>query len=376
MRIPFNIPYTTGRETEYIQKAIESGHLSGNGPFTKKCQSFFENKYGFRKTLLTSSCTDALEMAAMLIDIKSGDEVIIPAYTFVSTALAFVRQGAVIRFVDSRGDHPGMDEMLIESLINKHTRAIVAVHYAGVACDMDIIMELADRYKLFVIEDAAHSIDSYYKNRPLGGIGHMACFSFHETKGIHSGEGGMLVVNDERLSRRADIIWEKGTNRVDFFNGKVSSNGWVDTGSSFLPSEITSAFLFAQLEELEKIQERRLKIWNTYHSELTGGTKYKTAKIPGYASNNAHMFYLNCESENTREGIIDYLKKYDIQAVFHYLGLHKSIYNKKHGLDAGTLSNADRFEERIVRLPFYPGLKDAEIKEVATKIRQYFSTQN
>ncbi len=246
-KIPFNKPFLTGNELNYIQLAVESGKISGNGIFTKKCQSFFEKKYGIKKALLTTSCTDALEMCAILANISAGDEVIVPSFTFVSTALAFVRQGAVIRFADSRPDHPGIDEQSIESLITEKTKAIVVVHYAGIATNMDLIMQLANKYNLIVIEDAAHSVDSYYKGRSLGSIGHLATFSFHETKNINAGEGGLLAINDNQFSERAEIIWEKGTNRAAFFRGEVDKYGWVDTGSSFLPSELTAAFLWSQI---------------------------------------------------------------------------------------------------------------------------------
>jgi len=268
MKIPFNKPYLSGNETDYIHQAVASGHISGNGMFTKKCQTFFEERWGFKKCLLTTSCTDALEMSALLLDIKPGDEVIMPSYTFVSTALAFVRQGAKIVFVDSREDHPNMDESLIEALITPQTRAIVPVHYAGMACDMDKIIALAEKYNLFVVEDAAQAIDSYYNGKPLGSMGHLGCFSFHETKNIQSGEGGMLAINDERFMKRAEIVWEKGTNRAEFFRGEVNKYGWVDIGSSFLPSDIIAAFLYAQLENLDDIQKRRKDIWNTYYDGL------------------------------------------------------------------------------------------------------------
>jgi dTDP-4-amino-4,6-dideoxygalactose transaminase len=298
--IPFNKPYLTGKENDYIIEAVNSGKISGNGLFTKKCQDFFESKYGFKKVLLTTSCTDALEMAAMLANIKEGDEVIVPSYTFVSTAIAFVRQGAKIVFADSYSDNPNIDADKIESLITEKTKAIVPVHYAGVACDMDIIMDLAAKYNLLVIEDAAQAIDSYYigkdgVKKALGSIGHLAAFSFHETKNIIAGEGGMLSINDERFIQRAEIIWEKGTNRAEFFRGEVNKYGWVDTGSSFLPSEIIAAFLWAQIENLDDIQKRRLEIWNTYFEKLTGWARVNNIKmpsIPNYATNNGHMFYL------------------------------------------------------------------------------------
>jgi len=265
--IPFNKPYLTGKEAHYLYHAVYSGKISGNGMFTQKCHNFFVQRYGFKKCLLTTSCTDALEMAAILIDIKQGDEVIMPSYTFVSTANAFVLRGATIVFADSGASNPNIDAEKLESLITPKTKAIVPVHYAGIACDMDKIMALAEKYNLFVIEDAAQAIDSYYNGRPLGSIGHLAAFSFHETKNIISGEGGMLVINDERFFRRAEIIWEKGTNRAEFFRGEVNKYGWVDIGSSFLPSEIIAAFLYAQLENLDDIQLKRKSIWNKYYSQ-------------------------------------------------------------------------------------------------------------
>ena len=258
--IPFNKPHLSGNELDYIKDAVNSGKLSGNGKYTKKCQHFFEEKYGFKKTFLTTSCTDALEMCALLLDIKPGDEVIIPSYTFVSTALAFVRQGAKIIFADSEKNTPNLDVRKIEYLITDKTKVIVPVHYAGVAVDMDPLMDLASKYNLFVVEDAAQAIDSFYKGKPLGTIGHLSTFSFHETKNITAGEGGLLGINDERFVKRAEIIWEKGTNRTSFFRGEVDKYGWVDTGSSFLPSELNAAFLWGQLESLDKIQQRRKRI--------------------------------------------------------------------------------------------------------------------
>lgn len=358
--IPFNKPYLTGKETQYIEEAVKSGKISGNGYFTQKCQRFFELNHGFKKALLTTSCTDALEMAAILINIKEGDEVIIPSYTFVSTANAFVLRGAKIVFADSMPNHPNIDTSKIEALITPKTKAIVPVHYAGVACDMDTIMDLANKYNLFVVEDAAQAIDSYYKSKDgtikaLGSMGHLAAFSFHETKNIISGEGGMLAINDEQFSNRAEIIWEKGTNRSSFFRGEVDKYGWVDIGSSFLPSEIVAAFLWAQLENLEKIQNRRRELWEKYNEELETWAEINAIslpKIPSYATNNAHMFYLICKNVEQRTAIIDYLKKNDIWAVFHYISLHKSpFYEIKH--DGRELPQTDEFTERLVRLPLF-----------------------
>ena len=323
--IPFNKPYLTGKEAHYMYQAVFNGKLSGNGEFTKRCQEYFEKRYGFRKCLLTTSCTDALEMCAILSGVGPGDEVIVPSYTFVSSALAFVRQGAKIVFADSGKDNPNIDADRIEALITPRTKVIVPVHYAGVACDMDKIMEIAGRYNLLVVEDAAQAIDSYYtspktgERKPLGGIGHMAAFSFHETKNIISGEGGLFVINDERFIRRSEIIWEKGTNRSEFFRGEVNKYGWVDTGSSFLPSEIIAAFLWAQLENLDMIQEKRKAIWNQYYEglkELAEKGCFTLPQIPGYATNNAHMFYVVCRSLEERSALIRHLKDNGILAVF------------------------------------------------------------
>ena len=332
--IPFNKPYITGQELAYIEDAVASGKLSGNGKYTRLAQSFFEEKYQIKKTLLTTSCTDALEMAAILIGIEPGDEVIIPSYTFVSTANAFVLRGAKIVFADSRTDHPGMDESTLKALITDKTKAIVPVHYAGVACDMDMIMELAEAHNLFVIEDAAQAIDSYYtsksgKRYPLGSIGHLATFSFHETKNISSGEGGLLAINDEQFVSRAEIIWEKGTNRASFFRGEINKYGWVDIGSSFLPSEITAAFLWAQLEHVAEIQHKRVQIWNQYDSNFKGKLDsygINTPTIPSYAENNGHMYYLVARDEVQRDYILKRIKESGILAVFHYLSLHKSEF--------------------------------------------------
>jgi dTDP-4-amino-4,6-dideoxygalactose transaminase len=373
--IPFNKPYLSGNEISYIKNAIEQGHISGNGMYTKKCQQFFEDHYRFRKCLLTTSCTDALEMAAILCDLQPGDEVIVPSYTFVSTANAFVLRGAKIVFVDSRPDHPGLDENLIEPLITKRTRVIVPVHYAGVACDMDKIMALANKYHLLVVEDAAQAIDSFYKGRPLGGIGHLAAFSFHETKNIISGEGGMLVINDERFMKRAEIIWEKGTNRTAFFKGEVDKYGWTDIGSSFLPSEIIAAFLWAQLESLDDIQRRRSEIWKNYCSALDPlgkSGKLKLPRIPDYAVNNAHSFYILLADSTVRDRLIEFLRKDEVHAVFHYLSLHLSpYYHSKH--DGRALPNCEYYSDKLLRLPFYYELNLTDQQGVIDKIFSFFA---
>jgi dTDP-4-amino-4,6-dideoxygalactose transaminase len=378
--IHFNRPYMTGKETEYIRQAVQDGKISGNGEFTKRCQDYFEKRYGFSKCLLTTSCSDALEMAAILTDVGPGDEVIVPSYTFVSSALAFVRQGATLVFADSRTDHPGIDEDAIESLVTPRTKVVVVVHYAGVACDMDKVMAIANRHDLLVVEDAAQAIDSFYGKRPLGSIGHLATFSFHETKNIISGEGGLLVVNDERFVRRSEIIWEKGTNRAEFFRGEVNKYGWVDTGSSFLPTEIVSAFLWAQLEHLDEIQAERKRLWNRYLDFFTELKRadpaldgLKLPVIPGYATNNAHMFYLLFPDLATRTEFIAQMKARDILTVFHYLPLHSSAFYLKYRethrpmVDDATrqLPNCDRYADTLVRLPMYCGLAPDQEKVIA-----------
>ncbi len=364
--IGFNKPYLTGNETKYITDAVASGKISGNGKYTQMCQTFFENRYGFGKCLLTTSCTDALEMAAILINIQPGDEVIIPSYTFVSTANAFVLRGATIIFADSYLDNPNIDANKIEALITNRTKAIVPVHYAGIACDMDIIMDLATKYNLYVIEDAAQAIDSFYTGRngikkPLGSIGHLAAFSFHETKNIISGEGGMLAINDMQFAARAEIIWEKGTNRSAFFRGEVDKYGWVDLGSSFLPSEIVSAFLWAQLECLDEIQKRRKEIWNKYFNGLNQSKiKFACPQIPTYATNNGHMFFIVFDSLKARTNVIKNLSTNNVNAVFHYLSLHSSPYYKPK-YEGTSLNNSDKFSNGLLRLPMYYELKDSEI---------------
>ncbi len=372
--IPFNKPYLTGKETYYIEKAVKSGKISGDGFYTKECHNFFQKKYGFKKVLLTSSCTDALEMAAILTNIKEGDEVIMPSFTFVSTANAFVLRGAKIIFADSKKEHPNIDETKIEALITSKTKAIVVVHYAGHACEMDEIMRIATKYNLFVIEDAAQSIDTFYKDKPLGSIGHLAAFSFHETKNIISGEGGMLVINDDRFNKRAEIIWEKGTNRSAFYRGEVDKYGWVDIGSSFLPSDVTAAFLFAQLNNLDMIQERRVEIWNKYYDKLSLLEEkgfISLPKVPLNSTNNAHMFYLVCNSIEERTGLINHLKENNILSVFHYISLHKSPFYKEKYF-GGELTNADRFSNTLVRLPLFFELDKNQQNKIIGEVFSFF----
>ena len=372
--ISFNKPFLTGKETSYLREAVKMGKISGNGEFSKKCQHFLANNLKSKKTLLTTSCTDALEMTAILGNIQAGDEVIMPTYTFVSTANAFILRGAKVIFVDSREDHPGMDEDKIEELVNAKTKAIVPVYYAGVACDMDKILAIAKKYNLLVIEDAAQAIDSFYKGKPLGSIGDMGCFSFHETKNIQCGEGGLLAINNSKFKERAEIIWEKGTNRSAFWRGEVDKYNWVDIGSSFLPSEITAAFLYAQLEELENIQNKRKAIWNQYYKDLTSLKDIGVGlpNLPKYATNNAHMFYLVCRSQDERTQLIEHLKQNNINAVFHYICLHDSpYYMNKH--DGREMPSAKRYEECLIRLPLWVELKEEEINFICKKVLDFFS---
>ena len=382
--IDFNRPTLTGKEAHYMYQAVYNGKLSGNGMFTKRCQAWFEERYGFRKCLLTTSGTDALEMCAMLCDLRPGDEVIIPSYTFVSTALAFLREGAKVVFADSMKRNPNLDAETLEALITPRTKVIVPVHYAGVACDMDAIMTIADKHHLLVVEDAAQAIDSYYKSQitnhksqilPLGSIGHLAAFSFHETKNITAGgEGGLLVVNDERFIRRAEIIWEKGTNRAEFFRGEVNKYGWVDMGSSFLPSEVNAAFLWAQLENIDAIQHKRKYIWETYQKRLKPLADkgcFSLPDIPDYATNNAHMFYLVLPSLEARTALIKYLKENGVGAVFHYLSLHSSeFYKSRH--DGRQLPECDRYADCLVRLPLFYDLTIEQVNTICDLIKTYY----
>lgn len=381
--IPFNKPYLTGKEAHYMYKAVMEQHLSGNGPFTKKCHRFFEDRYGFKNCLLTTSGTDALEMCAMLCNLKPGDEVIVPSYTFVSTALAFLREGATVVFADSMKQNPNLNADTLETLITPNTRVIAPVHYAGVACDMDAIMAVASRHNLIVVEDAAQAIDSFYlspktgEKKALGGIGHLAAFSFHETKNVTAGgEGGLLVVNDERFVRRAEIIWEKGTNRAEFFRGAVNKYGWVDMGSSFLPAEINAAFLWAQLENLDEIQNKRKQLWNTYYEHLSkfaSASTFSLPDLPEYGTNNAHMFYLVCRNLEERTGLIAYLKEHDVLAPFHYLSLHKSEYYKNHSDNIPELPECDRYADTLVRLPMFFELEIEDVTMICGLIKEYFS---
>ncbi len=374
MKIPFNKPHFTGREVYHLSQAAVIGKLSGNGNYTKQCQQFFEQRYSIKKVLLTTSCSDALEMSALLSDIKPGDEVIIPSYTFVSTANAFVLRGARILFVDSMAINPNIDAEKIEALITKKTKVIVVVHYGGVACDMDHIMEIASRYNLIVVEDAAQAVESCYKGKQLGTFGSYGTFSFHETKNITSGEGGMIAVNDASKVNQAEIMWEKGTNRAAFARGEVEKYEWVAVGSSFLPNELTAAFLYAQLENIDEIQQKRLKIWNYYYEKLSNAglsDHISLPVIPDYAKHNGHLFYITVRSMKIRDSLLNYMHALGVNAVFHYLSLHNSPYFKRLH-DGRNLPNAERYSSTLLRLPFYYSLTEEEIDFVVDNIRDFF----
>lgn len=359
--IPFNKPYMTGKELWYIAQAHANSSLAGDGDFTKKCHAWLERQTGCKKALLTHSCTAALEMAAILADIQAGDEIIMPSYTFVSTANAFVLRGGVPVFVDIRPDTLNIDEKKIESAITPRTKAIVPVHYAGVSCEMDSIMDIAARHNLLVIEDAAQALMSTYNKRPLGSIGHMAAVSFHETKNIISGEGGALLVNDSRFKERAEIIREKGTNRSRFFRGEVDKYTWVDIGSSYLPGELIAAFLLAQMDEGQQITKQRLQIWNRYHQSLEvleGKGMIRRPMVPAVCEHNAHMYYILTENLLTRTAIIYNLNTQGINAVFHYVPLHSSPAGNKYCRVSGDMSVTDDISNRLVRLPLWIGLEE------------------
>jgi len=373
--IPFNKPYMTGRELEYIRDAVASGKISGDGTFTKRCHAWLEQRLGHGRAFLTSSCTDGLEAAALLCDLQPGDEVIVPSYTFVSTANAFALRGARIRFADSLRDHPNIDAESIEALVTPRTRVIVPVHYAGMACDMDKIGDIARRYGLRVVEDAAQAIESFWKGRPLGTIGDLAAFSFHETKNLISGEGGSLHVNAPELVTRAEIVREKGTNRSSFFRGEVDKYGWVDIGSSFLPSDVTAAFLYAQLEACERIQAKRLAIWDRYHLQLKPLADkgfLEVPKVPSGATNNAHMYYVLCRSLPERTALVAALKAKGVMAVFHYQSLHASQYFRAQH-DGRPLPNADRYTDQLLRLPLFYELTYSQVDQVCDALLTFFT---
>ncbi len=375
MEVLFNRPYLTGREAHHLAQVALSGKLSGNGHYTKLCHDFFQQRFGFAKVLLTTSCSDALEMAAILCNIQPGEEVIMPSFTFVSPANAFLLRGARIRFADTSSQYPNIDPESVKKLITSRTRVIVVVHYAGGACDMESIMTMARQHNLLVVEDAAHAHDSYFREKPLGGIGHFGAFSFHETKNIISGEGGMLAVNDERFIKRAEIIWEKGTDRAAFARGEVNKYGWKDIGSSFLPSEITAAILYSQLEIFDEIQTKRKNVWHQYYKllkPLEENNWIRIPHIPEWATINGNMFFIVTKQRDERDNLLSFLKKKGIYAVFHYLPLHSSeFFQPLH--DGRILKNTDHFASCIIRLPFYNDMTEEEITYVVKAIQKYFT---
>jgi dTDP-4-amino-4,6-dideoxygalactose transaminase len=371
--LPYNRPHMVGRELGYIEEAVARGHLSGNGPFAARCSSWLEQRLVAPRALLTHSCSGALEMAAILARIEPGDEVIMPSFTFVTTANAFVLRGAVPVFVDIRPDTLNMDERLVEDAITERTRAIVPVHYAGVACEMDAIVAIARRHDLLIIEDAAHGLLSTYRGRPLGSIGDMATFSFHETKNVICGEGGALILRDATLVERAEIVHEKGTNRRQFFRGEIDKYTWVDIGSSYLPSEIAAAFLFAQLEEADAITARRVELWSLYHEafgELEASGRARRPVVPEDCEHNAHLFYLLVHGSGARDDLITALAARDINAVFHYVPLHQSPAGRRYGRAHGDLDVTERESRALIRLPLWMGMRDSDVERVVSAVNQ------
>lgn len=368
--IPFNRPHLTGREFAYIQEAVQAGQLAGNGRFTRRCQQWLEARLDAPRALLTHSCTAALEMAALLLDLQPGDEVIMPSFTFVSTANAFVLRGAIPVFVDIRPDTLNLDERLIEAAITPRTRAIVPVHYAGVACDMDAILDVARRHGLAVVEDAAQGLQATYGKRPLGGIGQLAAISFHETKNVISGEGGALVVNDARFAERAEILWEKGTDRSKFFRGQVDKYTWVDVGSSFLPGELTAAFLWAQLEHAADITAARLAVWRRYYDAAAGLETFGVTRptVPEECGHNAHLFYLLLPDALSRADVLADLNRRGVNAIFHYVPLHSAPAGRRLARTAGPLPVTERVSARLIRLPLWAGLEPAQADDVMAHV--------
>lgn len=374
-QIPFNKAHVTGRELDYIADVIENSQTCGDGLYTKKCQSLMENAFSARKVLLTTSCTAALEMSVLLCDLQPGDEVILPSFTFVSSANVLASRGIVPRFVDIRRDTKNLDETLIEDAVNDKTRAIMPVHYAGVSCDMDPIIAIADRHDLKIIEDAAQGVNAYYKDKSLGTIGDFGAYSFHETKNYSAGEGGALLINSDAAIERAEILWEKGTNRSKFFRGEVDKYTWVDIGSSFLPSDILAAYLFAQLESLTEINEVRQKIYQTYAERLQPLADMGLVELPVISAecrSNAHMFYLLAADENERQRLINHLKSKDVVAIFHYVPLHNSPMGKSLGCDKRDLPITDDVGSRLLRLPFYYSLSDADLDRICSEVIAFY----
>lgn len=376
--IPFNRPDVSGNEQRYLQEALHSGHLSGNGPFSQRCCRFFEASLGCEKALLTTSGTDALEMCALLLNVGPGDEIILPSFTFVSTANAFALRGADLKFADSAPDHPNLDLDHVERLLSDRTRAIVAVHYAGVACDMDRLAELARRVGAVVVEDAAHAIGALHKGRPLGSLGSLAAFSFHETKNVTAGEGGLLAVNDPALAGRAEILWEKGTNRSQFFRGEVDKYGWIDLGSSFLASELAAAVLWGQLERIEQIQSARLHVWSAYHAVVAPYAEQGVVhlpRIPDYATNNAHMYPIVCQSLEQRTQMLQSLRGQGAYATFHYQPLHSSPYFASR-YRGEALRQAERYGDCLLRLPVFAGMTPEELATIVAAVEDFLRCQH
>lgn len=375
MTIPFNRAWYAPATVAYVERSLQSGKTSGDGPFTKACHNWFETRYRFPKTLLTPSCTAALEMAALLFDIQPGDEVIMPSFTFVSTANAFALRGAKIVFADSCSDTPNIDPEAIRRCITPRTKAIVVVHYAGIACAMDEIMRMAEASDIFVLEDAALGLDAYAGDRPLGSFGHLAAFSFHDTKNISCGEGGLLVINDKRFAARAEIIREKGTNRSQFLRGEASRYTWVDTGSSYLPSDITAAVLLAQLEQMDTIQASRLQSWNFYHEQFAGleqEGRVKRPSIPAGCKTNASVYYLTCRNPEERDALIAFLSAAGIASAFHYLPLHASPYYSAQAQESRELPQALRWSSHLIRLPLYHAMQSEELEQVTAAVFKFF----
>lgn len=374
MMIPFNKPYYSGKEMSQIAAAIRSGTLTGDQEIIRLCESLLEKKYGFPKVFLTNSCSVALEMAAILAQTGPGDEVIVPSYTYVSTANAFALRGADIVFADSRADHPNMDEEQLEQKISPRTKAICVVHYAGVACNMDAIMRIARKHGLIVIEDAAQCIGSYYKEQPLGAIGDIACFSFHETKNIHCGEGGFMVINNPALAERAEMMRNKGTNRSAFMRGEANRYEWTDLGFSSIPSAISAAFLYAQLRSVDRVLKKRLQLWNAYYSRLSvlQDTRIQLPAIPADASNNAHIFYLVCKTGKERDRLLSHLQQRGIQAVFHYQSLHRSPYYLRHNREQ-ALPAVERYSSCLLRLPLFYSLSLKEVDYICEAVLSFYS---
>lgn len=377
LAIPFNKPFIIGAELKHIQSAVAASWIAGDGAFSRRCSEFLASRYKLGRALMTSSCTDALEMIALLLDIGPGDEVLIPSFTFVSTANAFALRGARVVFVDSQRNHPNIDPIDVERKITPRTKAVVAVHYGGTACPMEELSRIAKQTGISLVEDCAHSIDASYKSQPLGSFGRLSAFSFHETKNIISGEGGLLAVNDASLKKAAEIVWQKGTNRQAFSRGEVNKYEWVSLGSSFLASEITAAFLWGQLEHIDKIQERRIMLWKSYEEQLRPMAQaglFEILEVPAYANINGHLFYLVCSSENQRVRLLQHLRDHKIGAVFHYVALHASPFARAH-CPSPSLPNAERYATCLIRLPLYYELSLEDVSRVSNALVEFFESK-